>query len=262
MDNTKIKWKTTRYVFVGKHKIPSVYNLEDGYNQSCGIKTDHKLKLFFKAIIWPLLKLRNDLFCDGFIEWEVGRLIKKYVGSLTVFLEIGCGDMSLSRFLPVNIIYNAFDLMLSEFNLRRVLKSNRNINIALASATNIPVESNEVSMVVSTEVFEHIPEIGKAVREIHRILKPNAVLICSIPNNYCYKYQKKGPHSGHINNWTFDDFIKFMESYNNFKFLEGFMKGFWIPLPIWLTKTSYQLPISSEYELYNTNFFYVFRAIK
>lgn len=87
--------------------------------------------------------------------------------------------------------YNAFDLSLSEFHLRRVLRKSDNVNVALASATNIPLESDLVSLIVSTECFEHIPEIDNAMDEIHRVAMPEAILICSIPNNYCYKYQKK-----------------------------------------------------------------------
>jgi ubiquinone/menaquinone biosynthesis C-methylase UbiE len=135
------------------------------------------------------------------------------------------------------------------------------VNVVIASASEIPVPSETASMIVSTETFEHIPEIGKTLQEIHRIAVPGAILICSIPNNYCNKYIKKGPHPGHINNWTYDGFVSLMQSYH-FELVKGYMKGKWIPLPLWLTKTSYQFPLSSESEYYNTNFFYVFRVNK
>ena len=105
------------------------------------------------------------------------------------------------------------------------------------------------------------PEIDTAVNEIRRTAMPGAVFICSIPNNYCYKYDKKGPHTGHINNWTYDGFIEYMKK-NGFELIDGFMKGKWIPFPLWMTKTSYQLPISSKSEYHNTNFFYVFKVVK
>jgi len=40
------------------------------------------------------------------------------------------------------------------------------------------------------------------------------------------------------------------------------MKGFWIPITISPGKASYQLPISSKNEFYNTNFFFVFKKPK
>ncbi len=40
------------------------------------------------------------------------------------------------------------------------------------------------------------------------------------------------------------------------------MRGYWIPLTILPGKASYQLPISSKNEFYNTNFFLVFKKLK
>ena len=257
----KLNWTTTKKVSVGKYSIPCSEDLQDQINHVAGIRMGFKSKLILKTILWPAFKLKTDLFVDGFIERGIGRYIKELLTDDTVFLEVGCGDMSLRRFLPKNICYNAFDLSLSEFHLRRVLGKGNNINVALASATNIPLESNTVSLVVSTECFEHIPEIDRVMEEIHRVAMPGAKLICTIPNNYCYKYQKKGPHAEHVNNWTYDSFEEFMLSHN-FKYLKGYMKGLWIPTPLWLARTSYQLPISSSNEFYNTNFFYMFTIIK
>ena len=257
----KIEWKIDHYETVGKYRIPCVPNLKAGYHQGAGIKRSSKPALWIKRILWPLVKFRADWFTDGFIERSVGRLIRKYLTPESVFLEVGCGDMSLRKYLPKTHWYNALDLEISDLHILRVLKRGKKINLALASATDIPAESNVASLIVSTETFEHIPEIDKAIDEIHRVAMPGAVLICSIPNNYCYKYVKKGPHLGHINNWHYDEFIAYMQA-RGYEFIEGFMKGWWIPLPRWLTKTSWQLPFSSREEYYNTNFFYVFRIKK
>jgi SAM-dependent methyltransferase len=258
---SRISWQLNNYQEVDRYEIPSVPDLEKGYHQGSGIKRNKPLKLLLKTAIWPLWKLRTDLLVDGFVESEIGKLIKKNIGSKTVFLEIGCGDMSLRKYVPHDLWYNALDLELSDFHIIRVLRRKKNVNVALASATNIPVASDTVSMIVSTETFEHIPEIEKAVGEIFRIAAPGARLICSIPNNYCYKYTKLGPHEGHVNNWSYEGFIGFMKS-NKFDFIEGFMKGRWIPFPLWLTETTYQLPLSSKSEFLNTNFFYLFQVRK
>lgn len=85
------------------------------------------------------------------------------------------------------------------------------------------------------ETFGNIPQINKAIKEIYRIAIPWAKLICCIPNGYCYKYFKKGPNPYQFNKWTYDGFIEYMKSYH-FEFVEGFMKGRWIPFPLWATK--------------------------
>ena len=175
-------------------------------------------------------------------------------------MEVGCGDMSLRKYLPNSHTYNAMDISLADFHLQRVLPEGKRINVVIASVTKIPLPSNSVSMIAATEVLEHIINVNKAMSEIERVLKPRGVLIVSIPNNYCYKYQIKGAHTEHVQNWDFKGFIKYAEKYK-FQVVESFMKGYWVPLPLWLTRTSYQLPFTSKEEFYNTNFFYVFRKL-
>ena len=169
---------------------PQLPNLKNKIFDSV-IRKDSKFKSTIKTIIYPEVFLRNYLLVDGFIKREVGKLVKKFLRHYTVFLDIGCGDLSLVRFLPRNLWYNAIDISLSEFHLKRVLNKRGRINVALASATSIPLDSTSISLAVSTEVLEHIPDIDKALSEIYRILKQEGIFIISIPNNYCYKYQKK-----------------------------------------------------------------------
>jgi hypothetical protein len=97
------------------------------------------------------------------------------------------------------------------------------------------------------------------VAEIVRVARPGAVLLCSIPNNFCYMYQCKGPHPDHVNNWSYDGFIRFMEA-RGLKFREGLQKGYWIPAPVWLVRRSYRLPLPVRRERLATHFFYRFEV--
>jgi SAM-dependent methyltransferase len=187
----RLNWTTTRRILVGKHALPCAEDLLDQSNQRAGVRRGSAARLSARAVLWRAVKLRDDLLVDGFIERQIGRWIQELLTDDSVFLEVGCGDMSLRRFLPSNVCYNAFDLSLAELHPRRVLGKNANVNVALASATSIPLESNCASLIVSTECFEHIPEIDRAMDEIHRVAVPGAKLLCSIPNNYCHKYHRK-----------------------------------------------------------------------
>lgn len=255
---SRIEWTTTTFETVGPHRIPLVPDLADGYRQGAGIRRNAPLTLLLKAVLWPLLACRDGLMTDGFIERETGRLIARYLTADSVFLEIGCGDLSLRKYLPEEYWYNALDLELSDFHLLRALGSRRTMNIVVSSATRIPARDRVASLIVATETFEHIPEIESALAEIRRVARPDAVLICSIPNNYCRKYAIRGPHPGHVHAWTFAGFREFMAK-QGFACVEGFMKGRWLPLPSWLSRTPWQLPLSPAAERDNTNFFYVFR---
>jgi SAM-dependent methyltransferase len=205
----KLKWKTKKTLNLEQFQIPCANDLKSQCNQDWGIRRTTSRISFLYPLLYPIFKIHQDLFVDGFIEREIGNQIKRFLTDETIFLEIGCGDMSLRRFLPYGVFYNAFDLEFNEYHLKRKL-NDPYVNIAIASAENIPLDSNIASLIIATETFEHIPDIDKAIMEIYRISKNGAKLLCTIPNNYCFKYQKKGPHMGHIHSWTFNEFINFM----------------------------------------------------
>jgi SAM-dependent methyltransferase len=257
----KLVWTTPKYARVGEYLIPCSENLMDQSNQVSGIMRESKSRLLIRRASWPLTRFEYDLFVDGFIEWTVGKWIRDCISPDSTFLEIGCGDMRLSRYLPLGLTYNAFDLALSEFHLLKTLRRRPDANVALASATDIPVSDNSVSLMVSTECFEEIPDIDLALDELHRISKPGARMICSIPNGFCYKYKRKGSNRRNFHRWSFTGFEK-LANKHDFTLVKGLMRGFWIPLPPKYVRTSYQMPLTSPREELNTNFFYIFEVRK
>lgn len=259
-EQSRICWSTDKFVSIGTERVPCGAALEDGYMQGSGVRQSAPFKMWLKRLLYPILQFRNLLLVDGFVKWTVGKMIRRYVDDKTVFLEIGCGDAYLRRYLPKGVWYNGMDLQLSDFHLRAAF-SRPGANIACASATSIPIADNTVTLFTSVETFEHIPHIDIAMNEIRRVATPGAILVCSIPNNYCYKYDKKGKNIQHINEWTYEGFIKFMRLHG-FELLEGRMMGWWVPLPSWVTSLSCDIPYSSSNEYYNTSFVYVFRVCK
>src|SRR5215831_3044766 len=51
----------------------------------------------------------------------------------------------------------------------------------VCSALDLPFAENEFDTVVSTEVLEHVPDPLRALREMHRVLKPGGCLVLSTP---------------------------------------------------------------------------------
>ena len=254
----KINWISDDFIKTGNYKVPvSNHNLK--INNSC-IRKSTKINLILKRLLWPFVRSFSYIFIDGFIKEQIGKWIKEDVNNKSVFLDIGCGNFGLHKYISSDITYNAIDLSLSEFQLGRILKQ-KNSNICIASAKQIPIGSNSVSFIASTECFQHIPEFEKAAEEMHRVLKPGAILVCSNSNPYSKKYQRKGPHIGVHNKWTNKQFIDLMES-KNFRLIENYMKGYWLPIPKWLSQISIQFPITSNKEHLNTCFLYKFVVVK
>jgi SAM-dependent methyltransferase len=213
--------------------------------------------MVLKRALWPLAAMSHHLIGLGFATREVGRMMRQYWVTGERFLDVGCGSMELYRYVPGDHWYNGLDLSYSEFQLRRMRKRPR-LNIALASATAIPLEDNCVSMVAATEVLEHIPAVDDALAEIRRVLKPQGKLLCSIPNNYYHKYQVTGENPDHVNKWTFDEFEKLALGFG-FSVLERRRMGYWIPL-----KYSYPvfLPLEHPQEYYCAAFIFAFELKK
>lgn len=196
----------------------------------------------------------------AFITRAVAGLLRPRLQADSAFLEVGCGNMELRRYLPPGCTYNAIEMSVSEFTLQRVLADAGNVNFAFALATDIPLESASVDAMASIEVFEHIPPIEDALREIRRVMKPGGFLVCSIPNNYYFKYTVVGDNPDHVNKWRFDEFPPVVQRFG-FRLVESRRLGLWIPIPIRGLQEMY-VPFRPAREFFTSNFFYCFEAVE
>ncbi|MFA5927127.1 MAG: class I SAM-dependent methyltransferase [Patescibacteria group bacterium] len=219
------------------------------------------LKRVLKGSAWPIVKPITNwrdtliyLFVDGYIARRVGHLIKRHIKDGKI-LEVGIGNGRLLKYFDLDKCdYYAFDIYDTS-----PLANDHKINLFVASATDIPLPDSSIDAIVSTEVFEHIPNFKKALSEMHRVCKNGAKMIISIPNNFAYKYQVKGKHPEHVNEWHYSELIG--ELSPKFKLIEGSMRGYWLPiLKKW--RYSLQIPCHRKNESLNSNFFYVFECVK
>jgi len=56
------------------------------------------------------------------------------------------------------------------------------VKLVYSDASNIPLRENAMDCIICSEVLEHLPEPSFAINEMHRILKPNGVLLLTTPN--------------------------------------------------------------------------------
>jgi ubiquinone/menaquinone biosynthesis C-methylase UbiE len=117
-------------------------------------------------------------------------------------LEIGLGSgFSLHRIAEV--AKEAYGLDLSggtlDLNRARDRHFNLGLNLVQASATEIPLASNSLDVVVSVGCLHHIPDIAQAVDEIHRVLKPGGTFKGMVYNRHSYRYHVYIPLSRRFN---------------------------------------------------------------
>ncbi len=125
--------------------------------------------------------------------WKLRRSItlalKKIDLKPGLVVDIGCGAGDITR-LAFNVLgpqwnYLATDLSevslaFADINLKRF---DIPITTKLGNASEgIPTETHSATVVVCSEVLEHIPEPSTLIQEVHRILKPGGIGIFTTPN--------------------------------------------------------------------------------
>jgi ubiquinone/menaquinone biosynthesis C-methylase UbiE len=88
----------------------------------------------------------------------------------------------------------------------------------LASATEIPLGNQSVDTVISLETLEHLKNPSSAILEFKRILKPNGLLVGSVPSKYfddlAESVYGKNPH--HVTRFEYGDLVRLLnDSFSN-----------------------------------------------
>lgn len=99
------------------------------------------------------------------------------------FLEIGSGTGRLLSFF----YEKAYDIKGMEKNGASIEKSRRiygNVPISMVTSEILPFEDKVFDIVMSFDVFEHIPNSDKHLNEVNRVLKDNGYYVLQTPNKF------------------------------------------------------------------------------
>jgi ubiquinone/menaquinone biosynthesis C-methylase UbiE len=95
-------------------------------------------------------------------------------------LEIGCGIGVVSSLLVENyqMTVTGTDIDPEEIEMAKVMNpENEKLSFKVEDATNLSFSENSFDLVISQNVFHHIPNWDKTIQEIKRILHPNGYVI-------------------------------------------------------------------------------------
>jgi len=138
-------------------------------------------------------RLDNRAYYDGFADWyererhlpyhrmlddlEV-EIVERYASGRDA-LEVGCGTgLILDR--VARFARSARGIDLSGGMLARAAA--RGLHVAQASATELPIADASVDVAYSFKVLAHVPDVGGALREMARVVRPGGVVIAEFYN--------------------------------------------------------------------------------
>jgi ubiquinone/menaquinone biosynthesis C-methylase UbiE len=92
--------------------------------------------------------------------------------------------------------------------------SSENRRYELAEATEIPLKDQSVDTVISLETLEHLENPLSAVLEFKRILKPNGILVGTVPSKYFDDLAERvyGENPYHITRFEYSELLKLLNA--------------------------------------------------
>ena len=96
-------------------------------------------------------------------------------------LELGCGSGQNSRFLAAYCEH----LTATEFDAGKLTEENGDgVTFMVADAQDLSAfATNSMDLVFSSNLIEHLPDVGRCLEECRRVVKPDGIIVHTVPNN-------------------------------------------------------------------------------
>jgi SAM-dependent methyltransferase len=110
-------------------------------------------------------------------------------------LDIGCGDAGFLKYLKTK--NNNYELYGVEPTLHKGVSYNE-INVYNSGLIECSFKEKNFDVITMFHSIEHIPNPDKIIKEIHKILKDDGILILALPNIGSLGYKFTGKHWFHL----------------------------------------------------------------
>ncbi|MFH1056956.1 MAG: class I SAM-dependent methyltransferase [Candidatus Micrarchaeota archaeon] len=97
-------------------------------------------------------------------------------------LDAGCGDGAMTKYL---VGIPGASVTGVDYNPKRIKRAKKLVPKASFRTGNLyhlPFKNNSFDIVLIHHVLEHVKEDERVLRELHRVAKPNGILIVGVPN--------------------------------------------------------------------------------
>lgn len=161
------------------------------------MKAENPFELFFRDPVY--LEFKNHLYNYLRRKEEIGAVLGREAGPV---LEVGSGVSPVTEgegfLIYSDMSEEAVKILIQEKIGRRALA---------LSATDIPFKNESVSVLVSSEVLEHIADDRRALSEMARVLKPGGRLILTVPAHADY-FSYDDRFVQHVRRYSVKDLVR------------------------------------------------------
>jgi ubiquinone/menaquinone biosynthesis C-methylase UbiE len=130
------------------------------------------------------------------VKYRIGRVAEYINGG--DWLDYGCADGGYTRALLSIGATTASGIDVVADRIEAARKAHPGITFHMGEGERLPFDSSSFDGVFMNEVFEHVSDEARTLREIHRVLRPGGHLILISPNRF---FPFEG-HTVHIGRWT------------------------------------------------------------
>lgn len=118
-------------------------------------------------------------------EAIMAEAIKSGIPDNAVILEIGCNTGMLLEQLKARLGEKSSKILGVDFNKDAIeTAKQKGLDASFGDAQNLEdIPDNSINIIFSLHTYEHIPNLGKAFRELQRILKPGGKAYIIVPPN-------------------------------------------------------------------------------
>jgi SAM-dependent methyltransferase len=197
--------------------------------------------LTYLRSLFRMWQLRNSVFSADYDEraynsiiplqryWQRTRyrVIMSCVDRSGTILDIGCGTSRIIQQLPGAV---GLDISLKKLRYLR----GHGIRLAKADISRLPFKSGSFSLVICSQVIEHVPPVPEIYNEIGRVTRPGGILVIGTPDygrvswrviEFFYGKLLPGAYAEqHITHYTRESLGKMLRE-NGFEILEHHYVG-------------------------------------
>ena len=176
----------------------------------------------------------NITFAKYSMYWWSNRfnakLARRYGRRGARLLEVGSGLGHLVGQLEDT--FETYGMDLNQWAVKKSKEVVQKTHLQTASAQELPFPNNTFNLIIIKHIVEHLPDPGKAIREISRVTEPGGTLILATPNLDSLLKPLKGKSwigyqdPTHISLKRPAEWLSFIEE-AGFGLIKVFSDGFW-----------------------------------